>query len=178
MTTKHIVAAIAAVVIAAAIAGGYYYPKIVPQGSAAGTTFNTAKVAQINITPTSLSATTTSILNGDSYDRYILDSFINCATTSGSVYDSNPQTTGVPSWIWKAATTTTSSLGLQGNTNLVVAMSVGTSTTDYSYNYQQSTTTANYLRQWKAGTYLTWLSNATSSNKTISCQVGVHYIGS
>lgn len=182
MPTKHIIAAVLAVVIGLAIYGAYQYPHAVQQagvGSPAGSTFNSAKVAEITSVPISITATSSSVYNGDSSDRVVDSGFVSCATSSGSVYASTAQAVGVATWNWKAATTAVASLGLQGNVNYAFNLDVATSTTDsgYSATTTPGSTFQAFNRTWKAGTYMTFLTNATSTNQTINCQAGVYYHG-
>lgn len=142
-------------------------------GSSAGTLFSTAKVAEIAINPTVNAATSTSILNGDANDRIIDSSFVSCATSSGAVTTNGGS--GVATWNWLSATTSTSALGLQGNTNYAMNITVPTSTTDNSYVASSTSPASVRNRLWPSGSYLTFNINASSSNATLTCQVGSYY---
>lgn len=171
---KYLISFIATVVIFGAIVGGYYYPEY-PFISGAtnnpvATVYNTAKVAQINFSPT-LAATSTSILNSDATDRIVTDSFGDCNTvaTSKTAYDG----TGLAVLTFSAATTSTSAPATVTNANVVMSNTIATSTPD---RYFASTTIGvlDYGRVWATGTYMTFWSNATN---TAVCTVGVHYVG-
>lgn len=141
-------------------------------GSAVGTTFSTAKVAQINFSPATGTATSTSILNTDSYSRIVTSTFAYCNTvaTSKTAYTG----TGLSELLFKAATTSTSAPATVSNANLVMSNTVATSSADM---YFASTTIGveTYGRVWESGSYMTFWSNATN---TAACTVGVNYIGS
>jgi hypothetical protein len=146
-------------------------------GSATGSTFGTAKVAEVVMAPTTQAATSTSILNTDSSNRWVTDGFAHC--TGNSTALTNGTGAGLANLTLKAATTSTSALGIQGNPQLAANITMGTSTT-YTYN---STTTptgtigtgaVTYL--WAAGSYMSFVFNATTTSA--SCVVGVHYLAS
>ncbi len=134
-------------------------------GSSAGSTFNTAKTAAIVFAPTSNTASTTSVYNGDSSDRIIKDAHITCTGANFTASNSLAQVT------FSAATTAVSSLGLQRNPNPALSTTVATSASDV---YVASSTQNTNARRWASGSYLTFLTNATSTG--LSCVVGVDYI--
>lgn len=168
--------------------------------SPAGSTFNNAKIAAINLSPTN-NATTTSIYNSDTSNRYVLSNFANCsgATTTYTAVTG----AGLPSYGWKiqAATTSTSAPVVVSNTNFVMNDVIATGTvasgvaSDFGgialvasssiatttiagiglSGYLNNAAAAAFQFVWPAGTYLTFISNATS---TASCTVGVYYLGS
>jgi hypothetical protein len=177
-TTKSIIALVIAVVAAGGVYGGYKFLLTPPiGGSATGSTFNSAKVAETIMAPVSNSATTSSILNSDTSDRVITDYFVACATSTGAVFAQTAA--GVNTFQWTAATTTTSApSNLDGNSNTIFTINLGTSTTDNSYAASTTNSAKVSNRTWLAGSYITFAANATSSNKTLSCEVGVHYLGS
>lgn len=164
--------ALVAVLILVAIYGAYEYPKAIQTvvvGSATGSTFNNAKLAAINMTPSSASATSSSILNTDSSDRIVTDSFVTCNNANTS--NSGPAG-GVVAWNWLAATTSTSGpASLGANTNYTLQATVATSSVDA---YIATSTMGAWMRRWASGTYMTFIPNATSSSAT--CNVGVHYL--
>lgn len=166
------------IVLVAIIAlGGYVFPQVdlsqLGTGSPAGTTFSSAKVAQINVTPSSSSATTTSIQNTDASDRIIEGSFVSC-TTAGSVFAQTAA--GVAAWTWKMGTTSTANPAILSNTNLAADLTVATSSTQDSYLSSTTNPVLPISRRWQAGSYLTIETNATSSSA--ACTVGVHYLAS
>lgn len=173
--TKSVIALVLAGVIGVAIYGAYQYPKALQSlSSATGSTFSTAKIAAIVISPTTSSATSSSLYNGDASTRYITDSFVACSTvgTSYTAYTG----VGLASWLWRMATTSTNAPILLANTNYAANITVGTTTVDG--NYTASTTEGvltGYSRIWPSATYLTIQPNATN---TATCVVGVHYLGS
>ncbi len=188
------------VVLVVAIGGGYFFPKLENQeqqdqavGSPVGTTFANAKVAAINLFPTN-GATSTSVLNSDASDRFVIDNFVACTgatTTYAAVTGSALTSLG---WIIKAATTSTLAPAVIGNTNLVMNDAIATGTvaagvaSDYggvvlvaSTSIASSSPLVNnagaaaQMFRWAAGSYLTFWSNATN---TANCTVGVHYLAS
>lgn len=173
--TKSVFAVLGAVVISLAIVGGYFYPKfeLIAVGSPAGTTFTTAKVGQIDISPSTAAATTTSVLNNDASDRYVTNVFAAC----GSVGTSRTFLTGagLAAWALQAATTSISGQGLQGNTNYIVNGNLSTSTADLFTMGTSTGLSSSYLTRWAAGSYMTFLFNATN---TAACTVGVNYLAS
>lgn len=142
-------------------------------GSPVNTTFNTAKVAAVNITPSSNTATSTSILNSDTSDRIITDAFVTCSNV-GNVFAQTAAGLASAGWNWQAATTaaaTPATLGANAN----LAMNVIVATTSAADAYTASTTyTQVFNRRWGTGTYMTFWENATSSSAV--CQAGVHYL--
>lgn len=142
-------------------------------GSPVGTTFNTAKVAAINLSPQSSAASSTSLFNGDASDRYVTDAF---ATCTGLTTSFGTDALGVATLKFFAGTSTTAAPGASIADRSFNAMNVslGTST---AYNYVATTTyTVPWGRIWTTQTYLIFQSNATSSGMT--CNVGVHYLQS
>ncbi len=134
-------------------------------GSAAGATFNTAKTAAIVFAPVSNAASSTSVYNGDASDRIIKDAHITC---TGAAFTAQPNLASV---VFSAATTAVSSLGLQANVNLPLFVAVSSSSAEL---YVASSTQNTTARRWNAGSYLTFLTNATSTGE--SCVIGVDYI--
>lgn len=177
MKTKHIISFILALVITTAIWGGYKYPKTIlgVVSTPATSTFTSAKVAEVGFSPTTATATSTSILNSDSTDRVVTDSFYYCngMGTSLTAYSG----VGLANLIFTAATTSAASpIGL-GNNNLVLSSNVATSSAGASV-YTASTTIPfpnDSSRLWASGSYMTFYSNATN---TAACVIGVHYLAS
>ncbi len=166
---KNIVlAAVSGLVVAMVMIHFYAVPNTVIQqvaGSSAGTTFNTAKTAAIVFAPISNTASTTSVYNGDSSDRIIKDAHITCTGANFTAANSLAQVT------FSAATTAVSSLGLQRNPNPALSTTVATSGAEV---YVATSTQNTNARRWASGSYLTFLTNATSTG--LSCVVGVDYI--
>lgn len=139
--------------------------------SAVNTVANTAKLATINMVPSTASATTTSILNPDSSDREISSSVVSCTGVGTS---QTPLTgTGLAALTVQMSTSSTASINATGNTNYAANLIVSTSS---SYSFQSSTTepvSSSVSRLWPAGTYLNISFNATN---TAICTVGVHYL--
>ncbi len=156
--------------------GGYFFPKSVGNeglvgtvGSSVGTTFNTAKVAQVNLNPT-IAATTTGILNTDGTDRYIESTYYICSGvgTSQTGYTG----AGLANLLLNIATGTTQTLASSITNANKWSTQVSTSTPD---SYVASTTAQSLWRVWPTATYLNFEFNATN---TAACSVGVHYLGS
>lgn len=138
--------------------------------SPAGATFNTARVAAININPIDITSTSSSMLNSDANDRIVTDAFVTC---SGLVTTMSGMSGAVADFRWLAATSSTAA-PIPAITNVFAAMNmaVATSTSD---GYAATTTyTSPFSRRWNTGTYLVFQANATSSAAT--CQAGVHYL--
>ena len=152
------------VLVILAIAGAYMYPKaVISFGSATGTTFNSAKIALVNVAPATSAASSTSILNTDDSARWVEAGYATCTGTgSESLVQASLKFT--------LSTTSVASQGLQGNTNITASIPVST-TTAFSNN---ATTTSNstVLAYWPSGTYMTILTSATT---TAACTVGVAY---
>lgn len=167
--TKYILGIVAAVVLAGTIYGAYQYPQNqLLAGSAVGTTFSTAKVAQVNISPATQSATSSSVLNTDASDRFLEGNYFSSCTGVGTS-QTNLTGTGLAALTISMATTSVSSLGSQGNTQLGV---VTVSTSTAFSNNASTTINTDYRGDWASGTYLTFTFNATN---TAACTVGVHY---
>lgn len=145
---------------------------VVRLSSAVGTTFNTAKVAQINFSPATASATSTSILNTDESDRYVESAYVACGSvgTSQTAYTG----AGLAALVFTAGTTTANAPATPTASALQsMLVTVSTSTTD---SFIATTTyTSPFSRRWNAGSYMTFFSNATN---TAACTVGVHYLAS
>lgn len=139
--------------------------------SPVGTTFNSAKVAQINITPSTASATSTGVLNTDSYDRYIEAMYGACSGVGTSLTAYTGAGLASLGLTVTAATGTTAAPNTITNTNSFV-MTVATTTVD---SFASTTSATNLSRVWATGSYLNFAFNATN---TAACTVGVHYIGS
>ncbi len=180
-TSNYVLYAVAVGAILGAVAffglspfGQSVVQQITQYGSPVGTTFNTAKVAAINITPSAIAASSTSMLNGDTSNRFITDDFWQCVGSNG-------QGLSVV-----AATTTIANLGLQGNANYIMANNFATTSTTNVVESIVASTTEGVLpgtsRVWPSGTYLTFVmgttSNANFIGNTGTCTVGVHYLAS
>lgn len=173
-TATKIFLSLLIVIAGVAIYGAYQYPvQVANFASTAGTTFSNAKIAAVVMTPSSATATSSSVYNSDSSDRIIDSAFVSCYPASGSVFAQTGA--GLANWIWTAATSSTAAPATLANTNYALNAPVATSTTNDSYvatsTYQNTIT-----RRWAAGSYLTFQPNATSSTAT-NCTVGVYYHG-
>lgn len=150
--------------VAAPVAGG---------PSPVGTLRSNAKDYTVTFIPATGTATTTSILNSDSTDRYVTNDYIFCTGvgTSKTAYTG----TGLASLTFTAATTSTANPTSLTNTNYILNSSVATSSTVTFVATSTEGVIAGWSRIWPTGTYLTFSSNATN---TAICTVGVHTIGS
>lgn len=142
-------------------------------GSPVGSTFGTAKIAEVEMTPATASATSTFILNSDASDRYIESSNVVCSGvgTSLTAYTG----AGLAALLVQMATSSATTAGPIGNSNYASNITVSTSTV---VSYNASTTEgviAGTSRRWPAGAYLGIFWNATN---TAACVVGVHYLAS
>lgn len=178
MNTKQIFGVIVSVLVGVGL--GYLFFHSVPQTvvvqgvSAVGTTFNSAKVASVIMAPATAAATSTSILNPDSSDRIVTNSFAACNTVGGSLPFLTGLTSGsLPNWGLKMATTSTAAQ--TGSVNLVSNLNIST-TTPWSYTASSTVPFPGPVTNvWPAGTYLTLTFNATN---TATCVAGVNYLAS
>lgn len=139
--------------------------------SSTGAEFSTAKIAATVFAPATGSATSTSILNTDANDRYVTNAFSYCGSVGTSF---TPYTgAGLAALQFTAATSSTDSPATLSNTNLTMSVTVATSSVDSS-NATSTYGTA-FWQRWAAGSYMTFVSNATN---TAVCTVGVGYIPS
>lgn len=178
---KKLLSIVCALVIGIAIVGAYHYPlqkqSAGGTNNAVGTTFSTAKVAQVNITPATGSATSSSILNNDATDRYIVSSFVSCNTvgTSKTAYTGTGLTSA--GWLWRMSTSSAAITGAiaDSNTNYAAVDVVSTTTVDSFVSSTTEGIITGTTRTWPTGTYLNIQPNATN---TAVCTGGVYYIGS
>lgn len=152
-------------------------------GSSAGASFNTARFAGVvaNLSTAGANATSSSVYNGDSSDRYITAIRLGCngVGTSKTAYTG----TGLSALTVSVATSSTAAPATNGNTNLVggLAVTIGTSTANFVEASSTSASTVpnvgsnSVANIWAAGSYLTFTTNATN---TAACTFGVDYIGS
>lgn len=141
-------------------------------GSPTGTTFTTAKVAAIDMTPATLAATSSSILNTDASNRFVENLEADC-TGVGTSYTTLTGA-GLASWVVTVATTSVANDGSQGNANTFTGTIATTTPFSLLSSVIASTGTAvTYV--WAPGTYMTFSLNATN---TAACIIGVHYLGS
>lgn len=179
MTTfgKSVLAFILAVIIGGAIYGAYQYPKaILPSfGSPVNTTFSSAKVVAVDMSPLTQTATSTSIQNTDASNRWIASfGFAGCTGVQNSQTDLTG--TGLASWFVQAATTSVPNQGLQGNTNYALNMTIPTSTAGVPAIVAVSSSTPSAISGiWAPGSYMTFTFNATN---TAACVVELDYIPS
>lgn len=178
-------------VIAGVVAAGIFsvlsnHNNAVPVG-ASGSTFSTAKYAGVAIDLASNSgATSTSILNTDSSDRYVVAVELACRNTgssftavTGAGLASLQLTVGTSS-----ASSPASIVSIGAHSRVASAFVVGTATAPIiavaSSTTQVSTSTLGVL--WKSGEYMTFWWNATntpaSGQTTVPCTEGVRYLGS
>ncbi len=164
------------IIVLILLTGGLYFTKNESSqsaitgtiGGSVGATFNTAKVGQVNISPT-IGATTTGVLNTDATDRFIESTYYACSGvgTSQTAFTG----AGLAALTLKIATGTTQAPAAITNGN-TIQQTVSTSTPD---SYTASTTIASMIRIWPTGTYLNFEFNATN---TAACTVGAHYLAS
>jgi hypothetical protein len=174
MNNKIILGLIILVGLVEVIAGVYLFTKpdtYIVGNSPVGTEFGTAKLASINWSLASASATTTSLYNNDRNDRVITDSFLACDTvgTSQTAYTG----AGLAALTLKAATTTTAAPAIVSNTNLALNVSAVATSSVNVYVASSTEPAATMNRIWPAGSYLSFFTNATN---TAQCITGVHYL--
>lgn len=180
--TKYILSFVGALVIAAAIYGAYQYPQV-PQilgTTSQGGQSSTANYYSVaaNLASPGANATSSSILNTSTNDRYVSSIKTGC----GNVGSSKTAYTGagLAALTLSVATSSTAAPATNGNTNYVGggSITIGTSTAQFAI----STSTigasvgsnAAYI-MWKAGSYMTFTFNATN---TAACTVGVEAFSS
>jgi hypothetical protein len=176
MNTKNII--IGFVVVAVIAIGGYFFPRNkVSQSfgaSPTGATFGDAKRAAVVINPlvTGQNGTSTTLVNTDSNNRIVTDSFVDCNGVGNPLTAGNG--TGLATWTLQIATTSTASPASVGS-NLVANITISTSTSD-TFNATSTNPGPNPVgRIWPAGGNLTFFLNATTTG---ACTAGVNYIGS
>lgn len=145
-------------------------------GSSVGSSFTTAKIASVNITPLTAGATSTSILNTDASARWAYGYTIaDCTGLSSSYTYPNTNATALANLLLQVATTSIANLGLQGNTNYFANLVVSTSTYAGQFSNSSTTTAPVMAGYWPSGTYLTFTFNATN---TAACTVAAYYLAS
>jgi hypothetical protein len=176
MTTKIISVVVGVLAILGTVAFFGYSPflKTVVQqfGSPVGTTFNTAKVATVEMSPATNAASSTSVLNTDASTRFVES--LNAACTGVGTSYTNLTGTGLAALTITAATTTVANAGAQGNSNTFTG-TVATTTAFSLLSSVIASTGAAMNYSWPSGTYLTFTFNATN---TAACIVGVNYLAS
>lgn len=139
--------------------------------SAAGTTFNTAKIASISMAPQTVTSTSTSILNGDANDRIVLDAGVGCQGLGTML----TMTGGTDALHWYAGTSSSAAPTSTIAAAALLAMNVTVATSSTVGFTATSTYTSPFARIWNAGSYMIFQTNAT--NTTATCTPFVHYIG-
>lgn len=174
MNKSTIVGAIALVLFGLAVGYGVFGNKTViyqtgGAGSPVGTTNNSAKIATVVAVPSTVAATTSSILNNGGYDRSIRGAFAYC-TGVGTSYT---YLTGAPLAAWTIQmSTSTVGIDAKTNTNYPASFTLATSSPwDWESYLGTSATDANLV--WPSGTYLNMTFNATN---TAACTIGVDYL--
>ncbi len=178
MTNKLVLAGVGAAILLGI--AGLFLPhsqivnrteQIIAAGSPAGSVFNSAKVAAINMAPSTGSATSSSIFNGDSSDRIVTDGFAACSGigTSQTAYTG----AGLANLVLKAATTSASGAANVGNNGPLTVIIATSTASDFNVASSTYVSTAGFIQRWAAGSYMTFSFNATN---TAACTVGVHYL--
>lgn len=164
--SKYIIGIIAVLAIAGSYYVGFMYPTAsVSVGSPVGTTFNTAKVAQVNMVPSTSAATTSSIYNGSGNGYWIYTPYANCSNVNQTASTSLAHLTVT------VATSSVANEGIEGNANTAT---VNVSTSTY-FSANTGSAPSAVSAYWASGSYLTFAFNATISAQ---CTVGVYYQGS
>lgn len=178
------------VAVVAAIFTGLVIFTFLPKGESAnqlagtspqGSTFGDPKVAAVavNLASPGANATSSSILNTDSNDRFVTGWMLNCANvgTSKTAYTG----AGLANLTMYVGTTSASAPATTGATTafwtpVISAYNVPTSTLSFAMGSSTSVSATSTLAAlWPAGSYMTFIFNATN---TAACTVGVNYIGS
>lgn len=176
MTTKNVIGVIVALLVGFTVGnmvGSSSFsqeplPIIVGSQSAVGTTQNTARVASITVSPSTVAATSTSLYNSGS-DRLIRDSFVACTGVGTSM--TYLTGTGLASWTLQMSTSS-SVIDAKTNTNYASNITIGTSS-PWSYVSSSTEGVLTSSRFWPSGTYLNITFNATN---TAACTVGASYL--
>lgn len=142
--------------------------------SSTGTTFSTAKIAEVVMAPQSVTATSSSILNTDSSDRYVTDAGVYC-TGLTTMFGMNGAG-GLVTFDYYAGTTSSAAPTAAVTSNPLLAMRVSVATATPNGFTATSTFTNPYARVWNSGSYLTFQTNGTSS--AAICTPYVRYIAS
>jgi len=178
-TTKKILTFVVAVIVGVAIYGAYLYPQssALFGASAGGSTFATARIADVavNLANPGANGTSTSILNTDTNNRYPVSLDVGCSGvgTSQTAYTG----AGLAALTLSVATSSTAAPATNGNTNFLGAATLTIATTTTQFVIASSTgiipgnTTPGAV--WGPGSYLTFTFNATN---TAACTVGVKFI--
>ena len=184
MNTKYM-KILGVIVVILAIVGGYEFPvqkqsvqQVVVKGiNPSGTNYSNAMYdgVTVNLGSAGAGATSTSIYNTDSFDRYVTSIRGACVNvgTSKTAYTG----TGLVSLQLTVATTTTANPAvIPGNIAVANAFVLSTSTTNFMFasSTTQVSTTSNAI-VWPANTYETFWVNATN---TATCTFGLDYVGS
>jgi hypothetical protein len=169
---KKYIIVIVSLLVALAIVGGYFFPRVKGSFGAVSSNGTLNQVTSwSSVTLNTLTSSSTSVLNTGASDRAIMGSYTFCS--SGTSVYSYGVYAGLANFIVEAATTSASGAvaGLQGNTNYIMYNNIATSS---GIGYLASTTigTGDFARIWPVNTYLTFLTNATT---TASCTVGIEY---
>lgn len=179
---KNVIAIIAALIVVGGVIGSYFYPQnevktVMLAGSPAGSTFNNAKFAGVvvSLQSTTTNGTSTSLLNSDASDRYVVA--VRAACEGLGTSKSVGAGAGIAALSYSVATTSTANPSTPTyNFALASSTVMGTSTVNnlVSSSTILSASTTNAM-VWAAGTNLTFWWNATN---TAVCTEGVDYIGS
>jgi hypothetical protein len=184
--------AVLGIIVGIAIIGAYMFPKqlrpvnttTILQGvSSAGTTFGNAKFAGVTVRlgTAGAGATSTSILNTDTSDRFVTGFRLACngVGTSKTAYTgtglaslqltiATTSEANVPTITTKYVFPVTSAVPVSTSTvNAVIASS--------TFMGVGATATSSNSVVWNSGSYMTFFWNATN---TAACTEGVDYIGS
>ncbi len=167
---------IAALVVAGAILGGYFYPKFgLGTSSTAGSSFSTPKFygVAVNLAAPGANATSTSITNTDSTDRYVTGYRIACqgVGTSQTAYTG----AGLAALLVKIGTTTTAA---PATFSTAVGVNPGgwtVSTSTVNTGVASTTSQLGNGALWRTGEIMTFSFNATN---TAVCTVGVDAVAS
>lgn len=170
MTKKIIYSAVGVILLVCAFFVGKSFgtaDQFAGATSTTGATNTTAKLYSIAMAPATDSASTTSLYNGDSVDRGIIQSVAFCTGVGTSkTYLTG---TGLASWTLQMSTST-ASVDAKANTNYASNLTLATS----SAWVEVASTTYAVLGAtglvWPTGTYLNITFNATN---TAACTVGV-----
>lgn len=178
-TLQKSVLAIVGIVVLVGSYGGYRYlfssPSQIAGTSPTGSTFGTAKYAGItaNLAAPGANATSSSILNTDSNDRYPTAVRIGCQGigTSKVAYSG-----GALANLLLSVGTSSTAAPTQVPGTLVTGSTITIGTTT-GQDVVNTVVTASVLGAavWPAGSYMTFFTNATN---TAQCTFGVDYIGS
>lgn len=154
--------------------GAFHRSNLAGATSAVGTSFSSAKAYSVSFVPATRTATSTSILNTDATDRYVIGTEIGCqgVGTSKTAYTG----AGLASLTLTVGTSSTANPTSLNSWASVGTITIATATPVFFYaSSTLATATSSWATIWPTGSYMTFITNATN---TAACTVGVRTLAS